>query len=112
MMCLPLPRNQKRQLPKTDFYRSSLHLFRRGLHYRTSYRISTPEIKHRYMKNDTMGLLIPINKQQMKNLTKETKETLAAHVLQQPQNHRTFSSVDLWNTRRNFRTMTSMRRFN
>ena len=64
------------------------------------------------MKNDTMGLIIPINKQQMKELTKETKETLAAHVLKQPQNHRNFGSVDLWNSRRNYRTMNSMRRFN
>jgi len=63
------------------------------------------------MKNDTVGLLKPINKQQMKELTMETKETLATGVLREPQNHRTFGSVDLWNARRNSRTMTSKRRF-
>lgn len=64
------------------------------------------------MKIDTMGLIIPINKQQMKELTKEAKETLAADVLREPRNHRTFGSVDLWNARRNSHTTASKRRFN
>ena len=63
------------------------------------------------MKNDTMGLIQPINKQQMKELTEVTKETLAAEVLREPQDHRSFGAVDLWNARRNSRTMTSKRRF-
>ena len=58
-----------------------------------------------------MGLVIPINKEQMKELTKETKETLAAHALQTEQGNRSFGSVDLWNTRKQQRTMTSMRRW-
>ena len=96
----------------TGFFATPSCLHPRQASSRPDIRIPNFEIKHRYMKNDTMGLLKPINKQQMKDLTKETKETIAANVLKQPQNHRTFSSVDLWNTRRNFRSMTSMRRFN
>jgi hypothetical protein len=59
------------------------------------------------MKQETMGVVIPINKQQMKELTKETKETLAGNVI----TSRVFGSVDLWNSRKNQRTTTSMRRW-
>lgn len=57
-----------------------------------------------------MGFVRPINKNEMKELTKETKETLAADVIRQSQNHRHFGAVDLWNARRNQRTMASMRK--
>jgi hypothetical protein len=63
------------------------------------------------MKQDTMGVVIPINKEQMKELTKETKETLASNVIITPVGNRAFGSVDLWNSRKNQRTSTSMRRW-
>ena len=58
-----------------------------------------------------MGLVKPINKEQMKELTKETKETLAVHALQNDEGNRSFGSVDLWNARKQQRTMASMRRW-
>ena len=58
-----------------------------------------------------MGIVIPINKEQMKELTKETKETLAVHALQNDEGNRSFGSVDLWNARKQQRTMASMRRW-
>ena len=63
------------------------------------------------MKQESMGVVIPINKEQMKELTKETKETLAAHALQNDEGNRSFGSVDLWNARKQQRTMASMRRW-
>jgi hypothetical protein len=63
------------------------------------------------MKNDTMGIVIPLNKEQMKELTKETKETLATHLVEKVKNQRSFGSVDLWNSRKNQRTMVSMRKW-
>ena len=62
------------------------------------------------MKSETMGVVRPINKNEMKELTKETKETLATDIIRQSQNHRVFGAVDLWNTRRHQRTMASMRK--
>ena len=69
------------------------------------------KFKHRNMKQETMGFVIPINKEQMKELTKETKETLAVHAVKADGSNRTFGSVDLWNSRKNQRTMSSMRRW-
>ena len=63
------------------------------------------------MKQETMGLVKPINKEQMKELTRETKETLASHALQTEEGNRLFGSVDLWNARKQQRTMASMRRW-
>jgi uncharacterized membrane protein YdcZ (DUF606 family) len=63
------------------------------------------------MKQDTMGVVIPINKEQMKELTRETKETLATNVIITAAGSRAFGSVDLWNSRKNQRTATSMRRW-
>ncbi len=64
------------------------------------------------MKSETMGIVIPINKNDMRELMKETKETIAADVIRSAQNHRSFSTVDLWNARKHQRTMASMRRCN
>ncbi len=58
-----------------------------------------------------MGLVIPINKEQMKELTKETKETLAIHAIHTEEGKRSFGPVDLWNARKHQRTMTSMRKW-
>ncbi len=63
------------------------------------------------MKQETMGVVIPINKEQMKELTRETKETLASNVIGKAESIRAFGSVDLWNSRKNQRTTTSMRRW-
>jgi hypothetical protein len=63
------------------------------------------------MKNDTKGIVIPLNKEQMKELTKETKETLATNLVEKTNSQRTFGSVDLWNSRKNQRTMVSMRKW-
>ena len=63
------------------------------------------------MKQESMGVVIPINKEQMKELTKQTKETLAVHALQNDEGNRSFGSVDLWNARKQQRTMASMRRW-
>ncbi len=68
--------------------------------------------KHSYMKSEAKGIVMPINKNEMRDLMKETKETLAADVIRQSHEHRTFSTVDLWNARKNQRTMASMRRCN
>ncbi len=63
------------------------------------------------MKQETMGDVIPMNKEQMKELTRETKETLAKNVITTSASNRAFGSVDLWNSRKNQRTTTSMRRW-
>lgn len=63
------------------------------------------------MKQETMGVVIPINKEQMKELTRETKETLATNVIGKSAGNRAFGSVDLWNSRKNQRSTTSMRRW-
>ena len=63
------------------------------------------------MKISTAGIVTPLNKDEMKELTKETKETLAPNAFQQTGNQ-PFGSVDLWRVRKSYRTMVSMRRFN
>lgn len=57
------------------------------------------------MKNETMGIN-PMSKSDLKELLKETKETIATDV----KNQRSFSVVDLWNVQKRQRTSTSMRR--
>ena len=58
-----------------------------------------------------MGIVTPINKDEMKELLKETKETLAVNVLKSQEANPTFGSVDLWRVRKNHRRMASMRRW-
>lgn len=62
------------------------------------------------MKMTTMGIVTPINKDEMKELLKETKETLADHALTSTAGNPVFGSVDLWKVRKNHRSMVSMRR--
>lgn len=57
------------------------------------------------MKNETMGIN-PMSKSDLKELLKETKETIATDV----KNQRSFSVVDLWNVQKRQRTSISMRR--
>jgi hypothetical protein len=61
------------------------------------------------MKNDTMGMLNPVNKNDLQELLKETKETLATDVKING-NQRSFGAVDLWNVQKRQRTSISMRR--
>jgi hypothetical protein len=60
------------------------------------------------MKNETMGVN-PISKNDLKELLKETKETVATDV-KVDGNQRSFGVVDLWNVQKRQRTSISMRR--
>jgi hypothetical protein len=62
------------------------------------------------MKADVMGIGAPINKKDLKELTKETKETLAVDA-RPDVNNRSFGVVDLWNVQKRQRTSASMRRW-
>jgi hypothetical protein len=61
------------------------------------------------MKSDVMGIVMPINKEELKELLKETKETLAVDV-KTDENSRSFGVVDLWNVQKRQRTTASMMR--
>lgn len=63
------------------------------------------------MKQNTLGVLAPLTQEQMDNLTKETKETLAVHAIKNANNQRQFGAIDMWHVRRSQRTMTSMRKW-
>ncbi|MBS1512327.1 MAG: hypothetical protein JST86_15880 [Bacteroidetes bacterium] len=58
------------------------------------------------MKSDVMGIGAPINKEDMKELLKETKETVAVDV----NNKRIFSVADLWHVQKQHRTTATMMR--
>jgi hypothetical protein len=60
------------------------------------------------MKNETMGFNL-ISKSDLKELLKETKETVATDV-KVDGNQRSFGVVDLWNVQKRQRTSISMRR--
>ena len=62
------------------------------------------------MKNDTMGIGTPISKKDLKELTKETKETIATNVATE-EHQRSFGAVDMWNVRKRQRTSASMSRW-
>jgi hypothetical protein len=61
------------------------------------------------MKCDVVGIGAPINKKDLKELMKETKETIAVDV-KTDGNSRSFGVVDLWNAQKRQRTTTSMMR--
>ncbi len=61
------------------------------------------------MKSDVMGIVMPINKEELKELLKETKETLAIDA-KTDENNRSFGVVDLWNVQKRQRTTASMMR--
>ena len=64
------------------------------------------------MKSDVMGIGAPINKKDLKELLKETKETIAVDVKIDGNNNRSFGLVDLWNVQKRQRTTASkMRRW-
>ena len=64
------------------------------------------------MKSDVMGIGARINKKDMKELLKETKETIAVDVdvAISVNNTRSFGVVDLWNVQKRQRTTASMMR--
>jgi hypothetical protein len=61
------------------------------------------------MKTDVVGIVAPINKKDLKELMKETKETLAVDAKTES-NNRSFGVVDLWNLQKRQRTSASMMR--
>jgi hypothetical protein len=61
------------------------------------------------MKSDVMGIGAPINKKELKELLKETKESIAVDA-KNDGNNRSFGVVDLWNVQKRQRTTTSMMR--
>jgi hypothetical protein len=62
------------------------------------------------MKSDVVGIGAPINKKDLKELLKETKETIAVDVKIDGNNNRSFGVVDLWNVQKRQRTTASMMR--
>lgn len=63
------------------------------------------------MKTSTVGIVTPINKEELKELFKETKETLATDFISNNAEKSTFGAIDLWKIRKNTKSTTSLRRF-
>ena len=62
------------------------------------------------MKDDAMGIGTPINKKDMKDVIKESKENNAVDSKNDYQG-RSFGLIDLWNVRKRQRTSSSMSRW-
>jgi hypothetical protein len=62
------------------------------------------------MKSDVMGIGAPINKKDLTELMKETKETIAVDAKTEETPNRSFGAVDLWNVQKKQRTTASMMR--
>jgi len=58
----------------------------------------------------TVGIVTPITKNEMNELLKETKETLATGITQPSKSNQRFGAIDLWKLRKNTRTSLSLRR--
>ena len=61
------------------------------------------------MKRENLGM-DTLNKQNLEELLKETRETVATHLKQEDLN-RSFGSVDMWNRQKRQRTSIQMRRW-
>ena len=61
------------------------------------------------MKMSTVGIVTPINKDEMNELLKETKETLATQLLEN-KNTETFAVVNMWKVRKTAKSASSVRR--
>ncbi|MEO6538912.1 MAG: hypothetical protein ABIT07_09025 [Ferruginibacter sp.] len=61
------------------------------------------------MKMNTVGIVTPINKDEMKKLLEETKETLATDHLDK-NNETKFAVVNMWKIRKTALVTSSMRR--
>ncbi len=62
------------------------------------------------MNNGTLGMGTPIKNEELKELLKETKETVATDAKQDSLG-RTFGAVDMWNRQKRQRTSLKMRRW-
>jgi hypothetical protein len=62
------------------------------------------------MKMDTMGTATQFEHEELKQLLKETKETLLP-CAGQDSNGRSFGVVDMWNREKHLRTSSQMRRW-
>ncbi len=64
------------------------------------------------MKSNVMPSIVRIDKESLKSLMAETKETLAQEFnLQQSATNKKFGIVDLWNCQKSVRTAASRRSF-
>ncbi len=61
------------------------------------------------MTSEAMGAGKPVNKETLKELLKETKETLAVDVKAE-ENAPSFTAVDLWNVQKRQKTAATMSR--
>ncbi|MEP6712454.1 MAG: hypothetical protein ABJA37_08570 [Ferruginibacter sp.] len=61
------------------------------------------------MKMSTVGIVTPINKDEMNELLQETKETLATDFLKN-KNNEIFAAVNMWKVRKSAKPTSSMRR--
>ena len=63
------------------------------------------------MKSDVMGITVQISEKELKELTKETKETLAFYVdVKEVESRRVFGAIDLWNIRKQRNASSARRR--
>ena len=62
------------------------------------------------MKNDTLGTGTPIRNEQLKEVLRESNETVATDGKQEDLN-RSFGPVDMWNRQKRQRTSLQMRRW-
>ena len=61
------------------------------------------------MKSDVMDIAVRLSKEELKALTRETKETLALDVRITAVKLRAFGAIDMWNLQKRARTAASMR---
>jgi len=62
------------------------------------------------MKSNTIGMTIPVNKNELDELLNDTPETLAAEN-QVTRNYQRFGTLEMWNLRKRQRTTQQMRRW-
>ncbi|MEO6330880.1 MAG: hypothetical protein ABIO55_18235 [Ginsengibacter sp.] len=64
------------------------------------------------MNSNVMPSIVQIEKENLRNLVTEVKETVATNINHQPKivKQKKFGIVDLWNCRNTMRTATSLRR--
>jgi len=62
------------------------------------------------MKSSTIGMTIPVNKNELDELLNDTPETLAAEN-QVTRNYQRFGTLEMWNLRKRQRTTQQMRRW-
>ncbi len=65
------------------------------------------------MKNNVMPSIVQIEKENLRKLVEEVKETLATNINMDSaaSKQRSFGLIDLWNRHKNVRTAASLRRY-